>query len=65
MRESAVDRLRGTGRWLKQCSFCQKTQDQVGRLIPGVFDAYICNECVQLYHRLLREMEEGKPSTSG
>ena len=29
-----------------RCSFCQKTQDQVEKLIagPGV---YICNECVE------------------
>lgn len=30
-----------------RCSFCGKTQAQVGRLIAGN-DAYICNECVQL-----------------
>ncbi len=59
MPESAADRLRGTGRWTKQCSFCQKTQSQVARLIPGVHDTYICNECVVLYYRLLQELESG------
>ncbi len=58
MPESPVDRLRGSGKWLKQCSFCQKTQDRVVRLIPGLHDAYICNECVDLYYRLLHEMDQ-------
>ncbi|MFN8484760.1 MAG: ClpX C4-type zinc finger protein [Anaerolineae bacterium] len=57
MPESAVDRLRGTGKWTKQCSFCQKSQSQVARLIPGLHDTYICNECVALYYRLLQELE--------
>ena len=57
MPESAVDRLRGSSRFLKQCSFCQKNQSQVARLIPGVHDAYICNECVALFARRLAEIE--------
>jgi ATP-dependent Clp protease ATP-binding subunit ClpX len=28
----------------KHCSFCGKTQSEVGKLIAGE-DAYICNEC--------------------
>ena len=53
MPESAVDRLRGTGKWTKQCSFCQKSQSQVARLIPGLHDTYICNECVATCAELL------------
>lgn len=56
MRESAVDRLRGTTRSLKQCSFCEKTQDRVGRLFSGVRDAFICDECVTYYHGALAEL---------
>ena len=31
-----------------RCSFCGKTQDQVGRLISGPNGAFICDECVDL-----------------
>ena len=31
-----------------RCSFCGKTQDQVGRLISGPNGAYICDECVDI-----------------
>ncbi len=31
----------------KHCSFCGKTQSEVGKLIAGE-DAYICNECVDV-----------------
>lgn len=38
------------------CSFCQKPQEEVGRLIagPGVF---ICKDCVELCNAILREDE--------
>ena len=29
-----------------RCSFCNKTQDQVKKLIAGHNGAYICDECV-------------------
>lgn len=37
-----------------KCSFCGKSQDQVGRLIagPGV---YICSECVELCNEIIKE----------
>ncbi len=35
----------------KHCSFCGKTQSEVGKLIAGE-DAYICNECVGRMLRL-------------
>ncbi len=37
-----------------RCSFCNKTQDQVGRLIAGP-NAYICDECVHLCMGILGE----------
>lgn len=30
----------------KTCSFCEKTMDQVERIITGPGDIHICNECV-------------------
>ena len=29
-----------------RCSFCQKTEDQVRKLIAGPNGAFICDECV-------------------
>lgn len=45
---------------LVRCSFCGKTQKQVGKLIagPGV---YVCNECIQLCVDIMEE--EGIEST--
>ena len=31
-----------------RCSFCGKTQDQVGRMISGPNGAFICDECVDI-----------------
>ncbi|MCL1998975.1 MAG: ATP-dependent Clp protease ATP-binding subunit ClpX [Turicibacter sp.] len=31
-----------------QCSFCDKTEEQVSKLIAGQNDIYICNECVEI-----------------
>ena len=36
------------------CSFCGKSQDEVGKLIAGV-SGYICGECIELCHDLLQE----------
>jgi len=37
---------------MHRCSFCDKTEDQVDKLISGK-DAFICNECVELCRNLL------------
>ena len=31
-----------------RCSFCNKTQDQVKKLIAGPAGVYICDECVDI-----------------
>ena len=40
------------------CSFCQKNENQVKRLVSGE-GVYICNECIELCNELLAEGEEG------
>lgn len=37
------------------CSFCGKSQKQVGRLISGPGDVYICDECVKLCNQIIDE----------
>lgn len=38
----------------KRCSFCGRSASQVRRLIAGP-NVYICNECVELFHDILKE----------
>ncbi len=44
-----------------RCSFCNKGQEEVRRLIAGPNSVYICDECVQLCREII---EEEEPSTS-
>ena len=41
----------------KHCSFCGKTQSEVGKLIAGE-DAYICNECVDVCMDLVQTSQQ-------
>ena len=41
-----------------RCNFCNRTHDEVERLIAGPEHIYICNYCVELCHNLLQE-EDG------
>src|SRR5680860_1225933 len=43
-----------------RCSFCNKGQEEVRRLIAGPNSVYICDECVQLCREII---EEEEPST--
>lgn len=38
-----------------RCSFCNKTQDQVRKLIAGPVGVYICDECVELCSDIIEE----------
>ncbi len=35
------------------CSFCGKPREQADKLIAGMNDAYICDECVELCMQIL------------
>ena len=43
-----------TGRPVEICSFCNRSAEQVERLIAGPPDVYICNECVELCNSILQ-----------
>ena len=46
-----------------RCSFCNKGQEEVRRLIAGPNQVYICDECVQLCREIIEEEEPPTPRT--
>jgi ATP-dependent Clp protease ATP-binding subunit ClpX len=44
-----------------RCSFCNKGQEEVRRLIAGPSQVYICDECVQLCREIIEEEEPTPP----
>lgn len=44
-----------------RCSFCNKTQDQVKKLIAGPNGAYICDECIEICADIIEEEYEEEP----
>ena len=45
-----------------RCSFCNKTQDQVRKLIAGPNGIYICDECVDICADIIEEEYEEEPA---
>ena len=43
---------------IPRCSFCNKTQDQVRKLIAGPNGVYICDECVDICADIIEEEYE-------
>ncbi len=48
-----------------RCSFCNKTQDQVRKLIAGPAGVYICDECVDICADIIEEEYDEEPIGSG
>ncbi|MCM1263215.1 MAG: ATP-dependent Clp protease ATP-binding subunit ClpX [Butyrivibrio sp.] len=44
-----------------RCSFCNKTQDQVRKMIAGPGGVYICDECVDVCADIIEEEYEDEP----
>ena len=44
-----------------RCSFCNKTQDQVRKLIAGPAGVYICDECVDICSDIIEEEYDETP----
>ena len=38
-----------------RCSFCNKPQNQVKKLIAGPNGAYICDECIEICSEIIEE----------
>ena len=44
-----------------RCSFCNKTQDQVRKLIAGPAGVYICDECIDICAEIMEEEYDNEP----
>lgn len=42
-----------------RCSFCNKTQDQVRKLVAGPKGVYICDECIEVCMEIMEDEFEG------
>ena len=38
-----------------RCSFCNKSEDQVRKLIAGPEGVYICDDCIEICQEILEE----------
>lgn len=47
-----------------RCSFCNKTQEQVRKLIAGPAGVYICDECIDICAEIMEEEYEDEPATA-
>ncbi len=43
----------------QRCSFCRRSIEEVGQLIPGPDGVFICDECVHLCYDILHEQSAG------
>ena len=48
-----------------RCSFCNKTQNQVRKLIAGPAGVYICDECIDVCAEIMEEEYEDEPAQEG
>lgn len=48
-----------------RCSFCNKTQDQVRKLIAGPAGVYICDECVDICADIIEEEYDDEEEQAG
>jgi len=45
-----------------KCSFCDKSRSEAEKLIAGPKETFICNECVELCHDILKDGKSVKRS---
>src|SRR5688572_22593043 len=51
------------GRRVTTCSFCGKSSRDVGPIVEGPSDVYICANCVDLAHNIIRQEKRKLTST--
>ena len=52
------------GRKVTTCSFCGKTSREVGPMVEGPGEVYICNNCVELCQNIFRQERRRVSSVS-
>src|ERR1700742_45325 len=52
------------GRGVTTCSFCGKSPRDVGPMVEGPSDVYICANCVDLAHNIARQEKRKLPSAA-
>src|SRR5215472_4628737 len=52
------------GRRVTTCSFCGKSSRDVGPMVEGPSDVYICANCVDLAHNIIRQEKRKMSSTA-
>src|SRR2546430_7806001 len=52
------------GRRVTTCSFCGKPSRDVGPMVDGPSDVYICANCVDLAHNIIRQEKRKMPSSA-
>src|SRR5258707_9154624 len=52
------------GRRVTTCSFCGKSSRDVGPMVEGPSDVYICANCVDLAHNIIRQEKRKLSSAS-
>ena len=56
--DSTGSRRKGTTKKNAHCSFCRKNYRDVGPLVEGPGDVYICNECIELCQSILDQEQK-------
>jgi len=47
----------------QRCSFCRRSIEEVGQLIPGPDGVFICDDCVHLCYDILHDEDDHEPGT--
>ncbi|MFN6138784.1 MAG: ATP-dependent Clp protease ATP-binding subunit ClpX [Planctomycetota bacterium] len=59
----ASRRTTGSGNTKKNCSFCRKSYRDVGPLVEGPGEVYICGECIELCSSMLEQEQRRRGPT--
>ena len=62
-KDSSGGRRSGTTKKNAFCSFCRKSYRDVGPLVEGPGDVYICGECIDLCQSILEQEQKRRGST--
>ena len=52
-KDTTAGKRSSTGKKHANCSFCRKSDREVGPLVEGPEDVYICGECIELCQSIL------------